>query len=122
MIIIGIIWGLLIVFMSVMVGGAGHGWITAFKVGLIAIFTAPLTAVAFQKRGTDTAKHLALAALVFGILGDIVLIIGTLDEGIHYVKRAGELAYLWLFVWLSWQIVALIVVLTKKRKTTEQSE
>jgi hypothetical protein len=105
----GMIWGFFTAFGSVVVGGAGHGWVSAWPFGLLAMFTTPLTTIAWARRKTN-GKHLAAIALVIALLSDVLLFIATLDEGTGYFLRVLSGAMLWMVAWISWQVLALVVL------------
>jgi hypothetical protein len=105
----GAIWGLFTALGSVVVGGAGHGWVSAWPFGLLAILTTPLTTIAWARRMTN-GKHLAAIALVVALLSDVLLFIATLNEGTGYFLRVLSGAMLWMVAWISWQVLALVVL------------
>lgn len=108
----GFIWGVFIALASIPVAGGGHGWVSALLFGFLAIFTAPLAAVAWARRKTNGRK-LAVVAVVLAVIADVALLFATLTEGTEFFFEVLSMAIIWLVLWGSWQALAVIVLFCK---------
>lgn len=105
----GTFWGLFIAAGSLIISGAGDGWVSPLQVGILAIFTTPLSTIAWAKRGAG-GKQLATFSLTIAAVADIFLFFATLSEGTQYFYNALPYSIIWLVLWSSWQLLALSVV------------
>ena len=110
--IAGTIWGLCIALGTLIVSGAGDGWTSPLPFGLLAIITTPLVTIAWVKRRTG-GKQLARFCLVIALAANILLLFATLDEGVRYFINAFPYSIVWVTLWFSWQLLALVVMFYK---------
>jgi len=112
----GTFWGLVIAVGSLMVSGAGDGWVSPLPFGVLAIFTTPISTIAWAKKRT-CGKQMAAFILKIAVVADIFLFFATLNEGARYFYNAFPYSILWLVLWSSWQLLALIVVFHESSNT-----
>ena len=102
-VLFGAVLGVLCALVSLVVGGAGHGWTSAWPFGLMSLILFPLAfyGLANYKKssGVVTTMMLALALTL-----DVGLYVVTADQGLSYFVRAGSGAWLWIGIWSVWQI------------------
>jgi hypothetical protein len=104
--LIGAALGVLCALMSLVVGGAGHGWTAAWPFGLLslALFPAAFYGVAAYRKSSGVFVPLILGvALVL----DIALGLVTFYQGLSYFFRAGVAAWQWIGLWSMWQLAVL---------------
>lgn len=103
---LGFVYGFVVTGLAHIITGGGHGWNSSLisAAGLISL---PLAAVAWVRR----RRALAVAAIVFGGLADVALLVASIREGFEYVERIftamPALVLLWGALWLFWQIALL---------------
>lgn len=116
----GIIAGLLLAllghFLAFAMTGAGHGWIAPFWASFLLWIVLPLTFATVSPLGRyrDGGKRHLSWLVAAGMAGDAVLLWATIDEGTQYFWTVMDMAtpfpILWLSIWSSWQIIALIAL------------
>jgi hypothetical protein len=95
-------------------GGGGHGWVTPF-------FLAPSTAIFFpiayfrlgSWRETNTLGNVIM--LILAAITVIALVIMTLNEGLRYFLAAEGAGWLWVAIWSSWIVAAMLTALLRQR-------
>jgi len=102
--------------------GAGEGWVEPFLFSLALWILLPVTFIKVskgQRRGENSAldrKLLWAAALL-----DTLLIAMTLLDGGENFGRAMKFVpayvYIWILMWLSWQIIAIRPFLRRRART-----
>ena len=116
----GIGFGLLLAavaqFLTLVMSGAGHGWNTPLVANLALWVLLPLTFATvspFRPYRAGRYRYLLTLSIV-GIALDIALMFFTHTEGVEYLWRvintAGLIPLIWLFIWLSWQVVAALAL------------
>ncbi len=103
---VGAAWGLLVFLAVLFPGAGGHGWVSPLKVAWLALIGAPLATLAWVRGKTV----LAAIALAIGLGADLYLMWATVHEGVHYLNKVLWPAMLWLGLWSSWQIFAVIAL------------
>lgn len=100
-IFLGILVAALCAAATVAVGGAGHGWMTGAVAALAEAVLAPWALVnAMRPR---PSRLVAAAGLVGAAALSAFLVLGTLNEGQDYVRRAWQHAapeVVWVVAWL----------------------
>lgn len=112
--VFGFLWGSILALGSFCLGAAGHGWGSTMPFGLLSIVVVPVTTVAWARRKTN-GKKLAIIALVIALAADILLLKLTLQEGTKNVLDVLSMSIIWLALWISWQVLALAVLICKKK-------
>ena len=120
----GFVIGLLLAFvghvLALATAGAGHGWTTPLWASFLLWIVLPATFATISPLGRQRfgGKRDLLALVAVGLLADAALIWATIREGTQYfwavVETATPFPLLWLAIWGSWQLLALIA-LTKDR-------
>lgn len=110
--------GLVCALLSVMAAGGGHGWNSAWPFGFLSTMLYPLTLVLYAKRGpaSDLALLVALAVVL-----DIIIIVMTVREGVHYLYAVLPIAMTWLAFWLFWQMALLVALIRRYRMKSDPS-
>lgn len=70
--------------------------------------------VAWARREANGQVLAGIALTIAGIT-DALLIWATVNEGVEYFLRVKQMASVWIGLWISWQVLALIVVLFGKK-------
>ena len=110
--VLGIILALVAHVLGLGLAAAGHGWVTAFFASFALWIFLPLTFSTVPFRGRyPAAKRIYLLLLIaIALAADAALIIETIREGTEYFWNVFDMAIafvgIWLFIWLSWQVVA----------------
>jgi hypothetical protein len=93
--------------------GFGEGWNSAF-ISSVAVLGAPLAALAWSMRERRAGFFLAGVDLLGALAFDLLLWHETLQEGTYYVAKVWrsepEVLLIWGGLFVSWQIVAALVV------------
>ena len=97
-------------FVALLLTGAGHGWIPPFWFSLWLWPLLPLTLIRLgQRRSHALDTGLIMLALAL----DAALVVATIDEGTEYFRPVITMGWpvvaVWLALWLSWQVGALIL-------------
>jgi hypothetical protein len=111
-------------FLSVLLSGAGHGWVEPFFFSPAMWITLPLMAIRLSRRaaGSDSLDWVVDGlVLIWGLILDVLLVIatasGTGTEIFLKVATMGlPLVALWMALWLSWQIAALFLLFSRVRR------
>ncbi len=115
----GLAMWLVTTFAAFWLGGAGHGWVTPFRVTLPGIALGPLTFVA-AFASTPASRKYNFALLVLAAALDLYLLINTNGEdreGLSTVLNyAPVLIVPWAALWLGWHGI-IIASLLKRRPT-----
>jgi hypothetical protein len=105
-----VLYGLVIALLAVFLAGAGHGWGEGLY-SSVAIVLAPFAGAGWVYRHQTAGLALAAFALVPAAYVDWLLCSRT-----SYVDRVWNhltgLFLLWIVMWVAWQILALVVVLS----------
>jgi len=103
--VIGVFIGGLSLFMGFLMVGGGHGWLSAFPFGVVALF---LTPIALQRLLSYRSTSITTNAiwLAVAVLLDLYLLYSTRWEGWVYFNKVREFAIQWLGVWAVWQFSA----------------
>lgn len=99
-------------FLSLLLAGAGHGWVTPFFLSMPLWIAVPATFYLTRRRGRGPT--IILAAIILTAVGlDALLVRGTLHEQetlLALIRVNGFLGGffvgLWLALWFTWQAVA----------------
>lgn len=115
-IVAGLLGALPVIFLALMMTGAGHGWIAPFWFSLSLLVLYPATAVERVREGLSLWPALLPAGAA--ATGDILLLRNMLWEETEYFQRAGGMAYLWLLFWFAWQglLGVTIIGLLRRRR------
>ena len=116
----GFVIGLLLAFfghfLALAIAGAGHGWTTPLWASFLLWIVLPATFATISPRGRQLfgGKRDLLALAAVGMVADAALIWVTIHEGTQYfwaaMETATPFAVLWLAVWASWQLLALVAL------------
>jgi len=116
----GFVIGLLLAFfghfIALLTAGAGHGWTTPLWASFLLWIVLPATFATVSPRGRQRfgGKRDVLALVAIGIAADAALIWATIREGTQYfwavMETATPFPLLWLAIWGSWQLLALIAL------------
>jgi len=114
----GIAIGLLLAFVAHYVafalGGAGHGWTAPFFASVMLWIFLPLTFATVSPLGPyrQGGGPYRLILISIALIADASLLFATFREGTEYFWKimdlAGGFVILWLSIWTSWQLIALI--------------
>ena len=101
---VGCLLGLLCAISGVLVGGGGHGWVSAWPFGMVSLFLFP---AAFIRLACFRSTSLSTSVLLFAVaaLLDAALYMSSMSEGTYYFLRVKSLATQWLILWGTWQFV-----------------
>lgn len=106
-----IVSGVVVAFLAVLMGGAGHGW-TAAIVSMTAVLTAPLGAAAWLLRSRGTA----FVAVATNLVLDTTFVVRTFTEGLEYAAKAVEhmphVVVAWAALWIGWQVPPVLAAFT----------
>ena len=123
----GIMFAAIAQFLSILLGGAGHGWVEPFFFSAAMWITLPLMAIRLSRRAAGSDSPVEWLVLLSGLLLDMLLVISTVFvTGTEYLLKVMAmgglpLVALWVALWLSWQIAALFLLFCRARResTTE---
>jgi hypothetical protein len=97
--------------LSLILAGAGHGWVTPFFLSFALWMLFPVTLYLASLSG-GTARIMLFVLALIAIVADILLIRGALGERdtlLAMIKVNGALGrlfvVLWLMLWFTWQVV-----------------
>ena len=108
--LVGVALGMVCAFVSVMLGGAGHGWVSAWPFGLLSLVLFPVALARLRRfRSVSVSVSVALSTAAVGL--DIALYEATLSEGVGYFRHVQTEAIPWLILWSSWQLAALATLI-----------
>lgn len=112
--------------LSLILAGAGHGWVTAFFLSFALWVLFPVTLYLASLRGGVARIMLFVLALI-AIVADMLLIRGTLGERdtlLAMIKVNGALGLLfvvlWVMLWSTWQVVT-VRALVKRLKIADSA-
>lgn len=106
---LGIAVGGLCLSLGLIVAGAGHGWVSAFPFGILALFVTPIGFSRLVRfRLTSISGNFSFLALA--VLLDLLLLWSTKQEGFVYFNKAHGIAIQWLVVWGVWQLAAVLTL------------
>jgi hypothetical protein len=119
----GIMFAAVAQFLSLGLGGGGHGWVEPFFVGSAMWIMLPLMAIHLRWRaaGAETDSAVDGLVLICAVVLDGFLFVSTVyGTGSEYflkVVDVGGLPWiaLWVALWLSWQIAALFLLFSRVR-------
>jgi hypothetical protein len=101
---------------AAVVGGAGHGWVSPFFVSLGTSIFFPISF--FRLGAWRATRALGNAAmLIVGAVSVIVLVTMTLDEGLKYFRPTGGVGWMWVAIWSSWILAAILTTLLRQLGT-----
>jgi hypothetical protein len=101
--------------MSVLMGGAGHGWSSGvYSAGGMVVI--PLFGAAFVKRGRKRAVLFAAIAFVGMLLIDYTILNASIAEGRGYFKKTLPLSAVWLVLWVGWQLGVIGLLAVESRR------
>lgn len=107
---LGVAVGGLCLSLGIMVAGAGHGWVSAFPFGVLALFVTPIGFSRLVRfRLTSISGNITFLALA--VLLDLLLFWSTQQEGFVYFNNAHGIAIQWLVVWCVWQLAAILTLI-----------
>lgn len=104
--LVGVVWGVLVLLAVFFPGAGGHGWVSPLKVAWLALIGVPLATLAWVRE----RRLFAAIALTIGLAADLFLVWATVREGVHYFNKVFGPSVLWIGVWSSWQILAVIAL------------
>jgi hypothetical protein len=100
---VGLALGIFLLGIAVVVGGAGHGWVTPIWFSIIGAAIYPV--VVFRLLGFGDRWFGADVGLILvGAILDLAVYTLTMQEGVRYFHRVGEIAYVWIGLWALWQV------------------
>jgi hypothetical protein len=112
--IFGIVIALATAGFAMLLGGAGHGWITPMWVSFATTAFFPITYFRLGAwRQTSVTGSIILIAI--GAFSTLMLITQTASEGVRYFESALPEAWFWIAMWSSWIIAALVTTLLQLR-------
>jgi hypothetical protein len=118
-VILGIAVGLLTAAWSIGIGGAGHGWFAPARISWIALFAAPLAALAWAYRTKHMGIWLARGLLILMLLADAFFMLIASGEDPNHFSRTwnhGWFAIIaWAALWLLWQEVVIVCIIANER-------
>lgn len=121
----GLLLGLAVAFLAMGMCGGGHGWCSACY-SSASVLAAPLAALAWTLRYRRSGLISAAIAIAIAIVLDLLIFFVTLSEGTNYFIKIWNAAPLTVTVWcllfVSWQIMALVVVLMGIRARHRRKE
>ncbi|MGJ7484658.1 hypothetical protein ACSFA2_05340 [Variovorax sp. LT2P21] len=88
---------------AVLLGGAGHGWTSAWPYGGMSLILFPL---AFYNLSNyrKSPPAFSVAMLVVAIVLDLFLYSSTVSQGVLHFERTGSAAWAWIALWSVWQV------------------
>jgi len=99
---LGLVLAAIAQFIALAIAGAGHGWITPFWFSPALFVLNPIAFARAARRGKAEAVDIVLIALAGAL--DVALFAMTLQEGTQYFSRVSPFNWIWLGLWLLWQI------------------
>lgn len=109
-IVIGLACAAIAQFVGLLLGGAGHGWVTPFFASAALWVLLPIGFV-FATPSTGYAasrKPMLIALAVIAVIANVGLIFTTIDQGTEYFSKVFQLSppfvLGWMALWISWQI------------------
>lgn len=116
---LGLGYAAIIAVLAALMTGAGHGWGSAM-ISAIGIVLIPLASVARLYQQTQFGRMFVIITAVAAIVTDVWLIVATSSEGFSYVEKVYSamplILFVWLILWLAWQIAILGICLLPKSK------
>lgn len=109
---LGLLLALATLFVSFMMTGGGHGWITPLWFSLAGLVLCPAAFLRFAEFDV-TRQSTNIALIITAIVLDALLVKLTLDEGLIYFHRVGGMAYIWIALWSLWQVLAVMTALRR---------
>jgi hypothetical protein len=91
---------------SLAVGGAGHGWNSAWPFGLLSLVLFPLAFYRLANAERLRWEGSLFLLVIAGVL-DLALFVATRSEGISYFHKVERGAWLWVGLWSLWQLAIL---------------
>jgi hypothetical protein len=110
----GLVYALICEFIAILVGGAGHGWVTPFFFGLSGIVLFPFVFWATMVAKDSGQTKLATQGIAAAVVIDVLIFFATISEGIEYFERVGAFAWLWILFWLAGQAPLLWAISVKR--------
>ena len=115
---LGVAVGGLCLSLGLIVAGGGHGWLSAFPFGILALFVTPIGFSRLLRfRLTSISGNISFLALA--VLLDLLLLLSTKQEGFVYFNKAHGIAIQWLVVWGVWQLAAVLTLIFFMRTKSE---
>jgi hypothetical protein len=107
--VVGLPLGVLLLYVGMIVGGLGHGWVTPFWFSFLGPLIYPV--VVFRLLNIrDRWLWADFALLGLAAILDLAVYTNTIEEGVHFFYRVGNAAYIWLGFWSLWQVALLLKV------------
>jgi hypothetical protein len=103
---IGLVFGLFCLLWAILLGGAGHGWVSAFLFGALSLVLFPLAFYNWFNFKLSSRKGSINMLLVAAVL-DVALFFATRSEGMAHFNRVASAAWSWIGYWSIWQLVVL---------------
>jgi hypothetical protein len=115
-ILVGIVYAIVLVYLGIVLAGAGHGWILAGFVSFASLLLIPFAAVGWASR------RLWLGLIVFAIAGlcDLLLFMTAVGRNSDLARSYTAVpVYVlsWAALWLLWQTALLIWLLRGTLRT-----
>jgi hypothetical protein len=96
-------------FVSMIVGGSGHGWTTPFLATVPLLIIYPLTMIrAFSLHAKNVSVGIAL--VVLAIILDFFVLLWSFEEAAYFRKiwQIGKIEVVsWIALWVGWQLLAI---------------
>jgi hypothetical protein len=108
--LLGLLWAVVIGFLTIGLAGGGHGWNSSMVSGLAGLVLLPTFGVAVGLRALPAGRILLGLVVVGALLADAALGWMTWGERYYFDKlweRGSAGVVLWAVCWFSWQIAAL---------------
>lgn len=113
----GVALGLLCALGGLGVGGAGHGWTSAWFFGLLSLVLCPL---AFYRLGNYkfVSARVNYIFLASAIALDLLLWGMTIFGGVEYFYKMIVPALFWIVLWSVWQFAVMLTIVLSLRETS----
>ena len=111
----GFLYGLFMGLVGIVMTGAGHGWCSGVWSGLAALVI-PVFAIGLVYQQLLVGRLLLLCASLGAVGLNSLILEMSWDEGKYYLVRAWSVQggffiwVFWLILWLSWQVIVLILL------------
>src|SRR5262245_31240745 len=120
---VGLLYAVLITFLSFGFTGGGHGWLEAMYAAPFALVLCPALGAAIGMRGTYAGRTLLLLVIVGAVFADVTIYLGTdFASEFSRFRRVADSPWIiaWLFVWFFWQGYAVNMLF--QRQPSQQPE
>jgi hypothetical protein len=107
--VVGLALGVLLLYVGLIVGGLGHGWVTPFWFSFLGPLIYPVVVFRVLNFG-DRWLGADIGLLGLAAILDLAVYSNTIEEGVHFFYRVGDAAYIWLGFWSLWQVALMLKV------------